>query len=132
MKVLKELAVKVIAGIIVAVIVAWMFHPDVFKNGINSIDWEYTVKLLISILLVNIWIFCVVHYKFKVLNNELSNLRESLSKKTDHFYTTDEIERINAIQNLNYTNEHIACYVYPVKEGKQPEGTVPFYRLFAH
>jgi len=45
----------------------------------------------------------------------------------DHFYTTSAPERDNAIANVGYVSESVACWV-PV--GAAPVGQVPFYRLF--
>ena len=35
------------------------------------------------------------------------------SNITDHFYTTNETEREDAIANLGYADQGIACYVLP-------------------
>jgi hypothetical protein len=43
----------------------------------------------------------------------------------DHFYTTSASERDNAVANLGYHNEGIACYVYSA----MAKGRTPFYRL---
>jgi hypothetical protein len=45
----------------------------------------------------------------------------------DHFFTTSEGERDNAIANVGYLSEGIACWVPSVP---QQVGRVPFYRLF--
>lgn len=45
----------------------------------------------------------------------------------DHFYTTSGPERANAIQNLGYTDEGIAAYVYP----QNVQQSVPFYRAYS-
>jgi Repeat of unknown function (DUF5648)/Clostridium epsilon toxin ETX/Bacillus mosquitocidal toxin MTX2 len=44
----------------------------------------------------------------------------------DHFYTTSESERQNAIKNLHYDNEGIACYISPVESS----GLIPLYRMY--
>ncbi|KWE76660.1 hypothetical protein WL77_32385 [Burkholderia ubonensis] len=43
----------------------------------------------------------------------------------DHFYTTDLPERDNAVSQLGYRPEGIACYAYL----SQQSGTTPFFRL---
>jgi hypothetical protein len=45
----------------------------------------------------------------------------------DHFYTTSEPERENAIRNLGYSDEGITGYIYP----EPCEFTVPLYRLYS-
>jgi len=45
---------------------------------------------------------------------------------SNHFYTIDENEANNAIQNLGWTSEGIACYVSPTPVS----GTMPLYRLY--
>jgi hypothetical protein len=46
----------------------------------------------------------------------------------DHFYTMDLSERDNAIDNIGYLSEGLACYVYPFQQGAP--GTVkPLLRL---
>jgi len=44
---------------------------------------------------------------------------------SDHFYTTSVAERDNAVTNVGYTNEGIACYVFDL----QAPGTKPLFRL---
>ncbi|KGL63812.1 LodA/GoxA family CTQ-dependent oxidase [Polaribacter sp. Hel1_85] len=44
----------------------------------------------------------------------------------DHFYTTSVSERDNAVKNLGYTFEEIACIVYV----PQIDGAMPLYRLY--
>ncbi|KAK0433111.1 hypothetical protein EV421DRAFT_1718854 [Armillaria borealis] len=46
----------------------------------------------------------------------------------DHFYTTDEAQRSNAINNLGFNDEAIAGYIYP--STSQLYGSVPFYRMY--
>ncbi|SJL11412.1 uncharacterized protein ARMOST_14815 [Armillaria ostoyae] len=46
----------------------------------------------------------------------------------DHFYTTDEAQRNNAINNLGFNDEGIAGYIYP--STSQLCGSVPFYRMY--
>ncbi|KAG0041552.1 hypothetical protein BGZ83_001660 [Gryganskiella cystojenkinii] len=48
---------------------------------------------------------------------------------TDHFYTTSAAERDNASNNLGYTQEGIAGYVYP-SEAAPCQSTVPIYRMY--
>ena len=43
-----------------------------------------------------------------------------------HFYTSDPNERQNAINNLGFHDEGIACYVY----GAPPPGPAPLYRAY--
>jgi arylamine N-acetyltransferase len=45
----------------------------------------------------------------------------------EHFYTTSEAERDNAVSNLGYQSEGIACYVY----ASQASGAIPLFRLIA-
>jgi len=44
----------------------------------------------------------------------------------DHFYTIDQNEAANFVNNLKYVGEGIAAYVYPSQE----KGTVPLHRLY--
>lgn len=46
---------------------------------------------------------------------------------TDHFYTTSWDEGCNAVANLGYKYEGVACYVAPTQDPQ----TVPVHRLFA-
>ncbi len=46
----------------------------------------------------------------------------------DHFYTTDEAQRNNAINNLGFNDEGIAGYIYP--STSQLCTSVPFYRMY--
>jgi len=49
--------------------------------------------------------------------------------KSDHFYTTSETEKNDAVSTLGYTYEGVAAYIYPPNY-KTAEGTVPLYRLY--
>ena len=44
----------------------------------------------------------------------------------DHFYTTDVAERDNAVANVGYVNEGVACQVFPAAGA----GTTPLLRAF--
>jgi Repeat of unknown function (DUF5648) len=56
-----------------------------------------------------------------------SNFRSRrIGTQCDHFYTTSDAERNNAIANSAYQSEAEACFVY---DG-DPLGTKALYRLF--
>ena len=46
---------------------------------------------------------------------------------TDHFYTTNEAERDNAVNNLGYSAEGIAAYIFP----SATCSSVPLYRMYS-
>lgn len=48
-------------------------------------------------------------------------------RATDHFYTTNFAEYENAINNLGYSGEGIACYVYT----NRVANSSPFYRMYS-
>ncbi|CAA7262499.1 unnamed protein product [Cyclocybe aegerita] len=47
----------------------------------------------------------------------------------DHFYTTDQNAMNNAVNNLGFTAEGTAAYVFPGTTGS--DGAIPFYGLWA-
>lgn len=49
------------------------------------------------------------------------------SSIVDHFYTTSASERDNAVDNLRYTNEGIAAYVY----SSNICSSIPLYRMYS-
>lgn len=48
----------------------------------------------------------------------------------DHFYTTDAAEYANAVANIGYSAEGIACRIFTTNV--DGGGTVPIYRLYSH
>ena len=63
-----------------------------------------------------------------VIQTEWSNRANACVSipRGDHFFTTNLAERDNAIQNLGYVSEGLACFV----SGNQTAGTLPLHRLF--
>ena len=46
---------------------------------------------------------------------------------TDHFYTMDYSEYLNAVNHLGYSPEGVACQIFPTSD----VGTAPLYRLYS-
>lgn len=115
-----------------------IFYPDVFAKGISNTNWTLYIKFLLGFGIFVTWIYLTVYYKTRDLfehNKQISQdilaLRSAIDAKSgDHFYTTDEKERLKAIQRYRYNDENIACYVYSEEKGRNIEGAIPLYRLY--
>jgi len=144
MRILRELWIKIAAGLVVGIILMWLFQPELYEKGVSKMVFllQY-IKILLGICILAIWLYWLIHSKTKKMINYNLQLKkdiEILQNKRfrgDHFYTIDMEERDNAVSKHGYkidVNKSIACYVFPVdkngitKEGEKP---VPLYRLWA-
>ncbi|QOZ70142.1 hypothetical protein [Bradyrhizobium arachidis] len=60
--------------------------------------------------------------------DDIAGIRSLYGTRTvasDHFYTTSTVERDNAVSEIGYVSEGVACYVYNNKQA----GTTELYRL---
>ena len=124
MKTLREIGVQIFSSLIAAIILMYLFYPDIYSKGISNINWLLFGKILLVVFTVAAWMQFTIRYKIIEVTKNL-NIRNR-----DHFYTIDEDERLNAIEKFGYTNEKIACYVFTEEMGKQ-KGAVPLYRLLS-
>jgi len=139
MRLLYALLERVSGPLFAGIILAYLFQPGAFVNGVTRIDWFLFIKILSVIVFSIGWTHLTIQRKTSLLLEDISALKKELqgvremvdNKILDHFYTIDENERIRAIQNHGYGNENIACYVFPVEKGKEIEGAAPLYRLYA-
>lgn len=122
MNTLKDLSVKVASGLIVGLILTYLFHRDAFSAGVDRWDWSAIFKGILAVAAIIGWFQFMIWRSTKGIKNSLS----------DHFYTTDDAERLSAVQ-LGYRDEGITGYVYPADpQGNQVPnaGPVKLYRLF--
>ena len=122
MNIVKELSMKVASGLIVGLCLTCLFYPSVFSEGVGRLDWPTILKVLLAVATIIGWFQFMIWRSTKGIKNSIR----------DHFYTTDDAERLSAVQ-LGYVDEGIRGYVYPAdSEGNQVPGASPvkLYRLF--
>ena len=128
----------VIGCLIVELIVYGIFQPDLFRKGLDSVDWRRAILELTTFVLIVIVAgyasYRIIYYKIKNIILEHDAVKKILESHLigNHFYTTDKEECDKATQSLRYQYEKIECYVLPVENGQNIEGAVPLYRAYRH
>jgi hypothetical protein len=108
------------------------FQPNDFVTAIHKIDMPSLIRGIIALSAV----LGLIHIRTDKLRERIKKLEDYIDvlqrKVHDHFYTIDPEEKRKAINEYNYKDENVACYVFPVdKDGKIKDGNpVPLYRLW--